>query len=187
MRRDTHGFSRSGQTQGFIWITRVFWPYNITKTLLWVQHFGRLTKPSYNHTVFIIFPVSFPTFRVLLLCYQLNWNVTLEYTNTYFNVWDQTQLGNPSPTFHTHQRTLNFDAVMVVVSQKLGRKCIVPAESWTRNLWCANLLCYPYAHSCFFRCDVTNNTVMRGREINFNFKSIFIKNISSKNWKFQKK
>ena len=42
----------------------------------------------------------------LSLCYPSMWNVTLEYTATHFNVWGETQPGNPSPTFHTHQRTL---------------------------------------------------------------------------------
>ena len=47
--------------------------------------------------------------------------------HTHFNVLGKTRPGNPSPTFHTHQRTLNFmiliHADMVVVSRKLGRKC----------------------------------------------------------------
>ena len=42
------------------------------------------------------------------LCYPLMWNVTLEYTATHFNVLGETRPGNPSPTFHTHQRTLNL-------------------------------------------------------------------------------
>ena len=40
----------------------------------------------------------------LSLCYPLMWNVTLEYTATHFNVLGETRPGNPSPTFHTHQR-----------------------------------------------------------------------------------
>ena len=44
----------------------------------------------------------------LLLCDSLIWNVTLEYTTPYSNVLGQAWLGNPSPTFHTHQRVLNF-------------------------------------------------------------------------------
>ena len=44
----------------------------------------------------------------LSLCYPLMWNVTLEYTATHFNVLGKTRLGNPSPIFHTHQRTLNL-------------------------------------------------------------------------------
>ena len=68
------------------------------------------------------------------LCYLLMWNVTLEYTTTHFNVLGQTRSGNPSPTFHTQQRKLNF--MMVVFSQK----CAVPTGSWTRDLWYANPL-----------------------------------------------
>ena len=41
------------------------------------------------------------------------------------------------------------DAVMVVVSQKLCRKCTVLAESWTWDLWHAHLLRYLLIHSCF--------------------------------------
>ena len=41
------------------------------------------------------------------------------------------------------------DADRVAVSQKLSRKSNVPTVSWTRDLWCANPLCYPLAHSCF--------------------------------------
>ena len=44
----------------------------------------------------------------LSVYYPLTWNVTLEYTATHFNVLGQTRLGNSSPTFHTHQRKLNF-------------------------------------------------------------------------------
>ena len=44
----------------------------------------------------------------LSLCYPSMWNVTLEYTATHFNVLGETRPGNPSPTFHTHQRTFNL-------------------------------------------------------------------------------
>ena len=44
----------------------------------------------------------------LSLCYPSIWNVTLEYTATHFNVLGETRPGNPSPTFHTHQRTFNL-------------------------------------------------------------------------------
>ena len=84
----------------------------------------------------------------LSLCYPLIWNVTLEYTTTHFNFLGETRPGNPSPTFHinTPATAQFYDAVMVVVSQKLGRKFIVPTGSWTRDLWCANPLRYPLAH-----------------------------------------
>ena len=88
----------------------------------------------------------------LLLCYPLMWNITLEYTATHFNVLGQTRPENPSPTFHTHQRKLKlYNAVMLVVSQKLCRKCTVPTESWTRDLWFVNPLRYRLAHSSFFK------------------------------------
>ena len=44
----------------------------------------------------------------LSLCYPSMWNVTLEYTATHFNVLGEIRPGNPSPTFHTHQRTFNL-------------------------------------------------------------------------------
>ena len=44
----------------------------------------------------------------LLLCLPLMWKVTHENTTTYFNVLGQNRSRDPSPTFHTHQRTLNF-------------------------------------------------------------------------------
>ena len=50
---------------------------------------------------------------------------------------------------HTLEYAQLYDAGMVVVSQKLSRKCTVLPESWTWYLWCANPLRYPLAHSCF--------------------------------------
>ena len=84
----------------------------------------------------------------LSLCYPLMWNVTLEYTATHFNVLGETQPGNPSPTFHTHQRTLNL---MLSWWSTVGSsvESIVPTGSWTRDLWCANPVRYPLAHSDF--------------------------------------
>ena len=58
----------------------------------------------------------------LSLCYPLMWYVTLEYTATHFNVLGETRPGNPSPTFHTHQRNAQLDAVTVVNSRKLSRE-----------------------------------------------------------------
>ena len=79
----------------------------------------------------------------LSLCFPLIWNVTLEYTTTHLNVLGQTRSGNPSPTFHTPQQTLIV--MMLVLSQKLSRKCTIPTRSWTR----ANPLHYLLAYSCF--------------------------------------
>ena len=53
-------------------------------------------------------PVTVYRHRADLSCNPLMWNVTLEYTTTHFNVLGQTRSVNPSPTFHTHQRMLNF-------------------------------------------------------------------------------
>ena len=66
----------------------------------------------------------------LSLCYPLMWNVTLEYTATHFNVLGETRPGNPSPTFHTHQRTLNL---MLSWWSTVGSsvESTVPTGSWT--------------------------------------------------------
>ena len=84
----------------------------------------------------------------LSLCYLLMWNVTLEYTATHFNVLGETRPGNPSPTFHTHQRTLNL---MLSWWSTVGSsvESTVPTGSWTRDLWCANPVRYSLAHSDF--------------------------------------
>ena len=84
----------------------------------------------------------------LSLCYPLMWNVTLEYTATHFNVLGETWPGNPSPTFHTQQRTLNF---MLLWWLTVGSsvESTVPTGSWTRDLWCANPLRDPLAHRDF--------------------------------------
>ena len=84
----------------------------------------------------------------LSLCYPSMWNVTLEYTATHFNVLGETRPGNPSPSFHTHQRTFNL---MLSWWSTVGSsvESTVPTGSWTRDLWCANPVCYPLAHSDF--------------------------------------
>ena len=83
----------------------------------------------------------------LSLCNPLMWNVTLEYTATHFNVLGETQPGNPSrPSTHTPANVQFYDAVVVEVSRKLGRKYNTYR---VLNLWCANPLHYPLAHSCF--------------------------------------
>ena len=77
----------------------------------------------------------------LSLCYPSMRNVTLEYTA-------ETRPGNPSPTFHTHQRTFNL---MLSWWSTVGSsvESTVPTGSWTRDLWCANPVRYPLAHSDF--------------------------------------
>ena len=84
----------------------------------------------------------------LSLCYPSMWNVTLEYTATHFNVLGETRPGNPSPTFHTHQRTFNL---MLSWWSTVGSsvESTVPTGSWTRDMWCANPVRYPLAHSDF--------------------------------------
>ena len=57
--------------------------------------------------------------------------------------WDtrvyQIQSGHPFPDLlHTPANAQLYDSVMVVVSQKLGRKCTVPIEFRTQDMWCAN-------------------------------------------------
>ena len=47
---------------------------------------------------------------------------------------------------HTTSNAQLYDAVLVVVSQELGRKCTT--EPWTREFWCLNPLRYPFTHSC---------------------------------------
>ena len=54
----------------------------------------------------------------LSLYYPLMWNVTLEYTATHFDILGQTRPGNRSPTFHVHQRTLDF--IMLIWWQLVG-------------------------------------------------------------------
>ena len=94
----------------------------------------------------------------LSLCYPSMWNVTLEYTATHFNVLGETRPGNPSPTFHTHQRTLNLMLLWwLTVGSSVERT--VPTGSWTRDLWCAYPLRYPLAHSDFL-AKVENYTLL---------------------------
>ena len=90
----------------------------------------------------------------LSLCYPLMWNVTLEYTATHFNVLGETRPGNPSPTFHTQQRTLNLIHLWwLAVGSSV--ESTVPTGFWTRDLWCANPLRYPLSHSDFLNYDIS--------------------------------
>ena len=64
----------------------------------------------------------------LSLCYPLMCNITLEYTTTQCLTSDPTGKSfHDLP--HTPVNAQPYDAVMVLVSQKLGIKCIVPDES----------------------------------------------------------
>ena len=101
----------------------------------------------------------------LSLCYTLMWNVTLEYTATQFNVLGETRPGNPSPTFHTHQRTLNLMLLWwLTVGSSVESTVLI--GSWTRDLLCANPLRYPLAHSDFANLSntvkiITNLTILQ--------------------------
>ena len=86
----------------------------------------------------------------LPLCYPLMWNITLEYTTTHFNVLGQTRSGNPSPTLHTHQRTLNYMMLIWWLSvTSLVESVPYPPDLEFRHMWCANPLHFLLAHSCF--------------------------------------
>ena len=67
----------------------------------------------------------------LSLCYRIMWNVTPEYTATHFNV-----LGETRPSTHTSERSTS-------------------CWSWTRDLWCANPVRYPLAHSDFLNTSMS--------------------------------
>ena len=85
-----------------------------------------------------------PTFRCAIHWYGTShWN-----TQLLIFVLGETRPGNPSPTFHTHQRTLNL---MLSWWSTVGSsvESTVPTKSWTRDLWCANPVRYPLAHSDF--------------------------------------
>ena len=85
----------------------------------------------------------------LSLCYPLMWNITLEYTATHFNVLGKTRLGNPSPIIHTHQRTPNAQLLVWWSSFGSSVEITVPTGPWTQDMWCANPLHNPLAHSRF--------------------------------------
>ena len=105
----------------------------------------------------------------LSLCYPSMWNVTLEYTATHFNVLGETRPGNPSSTFHTHQRTFNL---MLSWWSTVGSsvESTVPTGSWTRDLWCANPVRYPLAHSDFLPVNLMLFCV----KISYSYKCVYI-------------
>ena len=75
----------------------------------------------------------------------LMWNTQLPIVMSWVRP-DQEILPCLRPSTHTSEG----DAIMVVVTQRHGRKCTVPNEYSTHDLWCANPLRYPLTHSCFF-------------------------------------
>ena len=91
-----------------------------------------------------------PTCRCAILwCRTSHWNTQLPILMS-----RKTLPGNPSLTFHTHQQMLN--SMMLLRWWSLGSlvESTVPTGSWTRNLWCANPLHYPLAHSCFLNSSL---------------------------------
>ena len=86
----------------------------------------------------------------LSLCYPLMWNVTLEFTTTHFNVLGQTRLGNPSPTFNTHQPTLNFMMLIWWLSVRSSVESILyplSLEPGTCGVRIHYAICWPTAAS----------------------------------------
>ena len=141
------------------------WCHNLLRLCLFYSSSGTLTSvlPHRNAMpqTHDMTPLPVTVYRhgaELLMCSQWMWKVTMEYISPHLIVFGQIRPGNPSPTFYTPANAKIYDAVMVVVSQKLRRKCAVPAESWTRALWSANPLRYPLVHGCFLmRVSVYNS------------------------------
>ena len=106
-------------------------------------------KPCRRHRTWPPTPSQY-TNTVLTCSCAFHWCGTSHWSTQLpnFNVFGKTRSGHPSSTFHTPANE-RYDDGMLVVSQKLGGKCIVPTGSWTRDMWCANQLRYPIAHSCF--------------------------------------
>ena len=65
------------------------------------------------------------------MCYPLMWNVTLDATITHFSVL----YIFPRPSTH---KALKPNSVVILVSEMLGKKCSVPSEARTWDLWLAN-------------------------------------------------
>ena len=81
-----------------------------------------------------------PTCRCAIQwCDTSHWNTQLPISMSGKNT-----IGKSLPDLpHIPANVQLYDAVMVVVSRKLGIKCTAPTGSWTRNLWSANALHYP--------------------------------------------
>ena len=109
----------------------------------------------------------------LSLCYPSMWNITLEYTATHFNVLGETRPGNPSPTFHTHQRTFNL---MLSWWSTVGSsvESTVPTGSWTRDLGqCTTASSLPSPSIC-------KVTLSPNHQLNFIV--LFVYSINNWNW-----
>ena len=91
-------------------------------------------------------PVTLYRHRAYLsLCYLLMWNTGTShwkiYIATHFNVLGKTQQGNTSPNAQL------YDAVMVVVSRKLGREYRTDQVLSSGLVVCESITLYPLAHS----------------------------------------
>ena len=87
------------------------------------------TQDMKSHPVTVGYTDTGPTCRC-----AINWCGTPHYNTqlTILMIWvrrDRYIL--PRPSTHTPANAQMYDAVVVVVSQKLGRKCTVPTVSWT--------------------------------------------------------
>ena len=80
-------------------------------------------------------------------CGTSHWNTQLPILMSW------TRPGNPSPIFHTHQRTLNL-MLSWWSTVESSVESTVPTGSWTRDLWCANPVRYPLAHSDFLELSI---------------------------------
>ena len=88
-------------------------------------------------------------------CWTSHWNTQLSILMSWVRP-DQEILIRPSK----HTSTQINDAVMVAVSQKLVRKCILPSEFWTQDLWCANPLRFLFDYSCILHLIKGTGTKM---------------------------
>ena len=77
----------------------------------------------------------------LSLCYPMMWTVAREYTTTHVHVFesDPTEKVLPRPSTHTPANAQLYDAAIVIVSQKLCRKCILLALLTLRPVVCESI------------------------------------------------
>ena len=123
----------------YLLVAVVLWPMCCHTGMPCRRHRTRHPTPSqYTDTG--------PTCRCAIhWCETSHWNTAIY---THFNVLGETRPVNRSPTFHTHQRTHNL-MLLWWLSVGSSIESTVPSGSWTRDLWCANPLRYPLAHSEF--------------------------------------
>ena len=128
-------------------MTFVLWVWWSWTVVLWPMccHTG---MPCRRHMTWHPTPSQYtytgPTCRFAIhWCGTSHWNTQLPILMSWVRP-DQEILPRPS----THQRTLNL---MLSWWSTVGSsvESTVPTGSWTRDLWCANPLRYPLAHSDF--------------------------------------